>query len=98
MHEFYELRLLMANLFEEMGNPLIFPSISNSKIFKNLPFFGKAFKRLQLKHYKILNFFTRQVEEHIKRLNLDNSFEPMDFVEAFLRESKKDKDSVKGFQ
>ncbi|KAH7714394.1 Protein CYP-33C2 [Aphelenchoides avenae] len=73
------LRLLAAD-------PLILIGAPNPSFYKCLPFFHGAFKRLKETSEDLFRFFDSKIAARKQALNLHDSSEPTNLVDAYLRE------------
>lgn len=73
----------------DFAQPLVMCMLKGTHIFKYVPLFRSMYYKLESNKEKLYGFFQRQVDEHRLNLDLDSGDEPMDYVEAFLREQHK---------
>jgi cytochrome P450 len=79
----------MARHTKFVGNPLFRMSQSNPSLFKHLPVAGKFLKDVRENIGQLMQFFNRQVEEHLKTIDFESDLPPTDFTEAYLKEKKR---------
>jgi cytochrome P450 family 33 len=68
-----------------VGSPMFRMTQSNVKFFKHIPACKKFLQTVHSNIEELMIFFNKQVEEHLKELDLDDDSQPTDFVHAYLQ-------------
>ncbi|KAI6174620.1 Cytochrome P450-33C9 [Aphelenchoides bicaudatus] len=92
-HEFFDLKTRVQAHINSIGHPLVFMSMTHPYFYKRLPFFKQKLETSAETGQYLVKFFRDRIEEHEK--NFDINEEPTDYVNAFLKEWKKQSESDK---
>lgn len=89
VEEFKIVKDRIAKHTVNVGNPLFRLTQSNVNLFKHIPVCKKFLKSVHDNIKELMEFFNKQVEEHLKELDLDEDLPPTDFVQAYLQHHHK---------
>ena len=80
----------------DFASPIVMCMMKGTHFFKYIPVFRSMYYKLESNREQLYGFFRNQVDEHKANLDFTTDSEPMDYVEAFLREQqKRDQEGVK---
>ncbi|KAH7725792.1 Protein CYP-33C9 [Aphelenchoides avenae] len=89
VEEFTVLKEYLKRLFESFTDPWVMVGVQNPQFWRNLPLFKPHWDKLLANNKRLFDFYGRQIEEHQKEIDFESGSQPTDYVEAFLREKKK---------
>ncbi|KAH7707364.1 Protein CYP-33C12 [Aphelenchoides avenae] len=94
--EFFELKEMMSEFIKAYVHPMFaILRINYSPLFHfciKLPYIKQKAEHIRTVFRGLFAFYQRQIDEHLKHIDLDSQEDPKDYAEAFLREqAKRDK-------
>ncbi|KAH7718334.1 Protein CYP-33D3 [Aphelenchoides avenae] len=87
--EFVELKQLMTDQIQVIGQPAWTLIWAFPGVFLNLPYFKQQAAVVKAGDDRLQAFFQRNIDEHEKHIDFETDSQPLDYAEAFLREKRK---------
>ena len=87
--EFLKVKQFSDKAFAHIGHPLMRIMEKNVDFFRRLPIFKQYYESLIKDVNEWETFFMDRINEHKKKMNYESDQEPLDYVEAYLKEKHK---------